>query len=92
MMIHACIYEWVAVVIFACSCKFLTAAATSIVAYNKTFVMPESPRWLVSKDRDAEAKEVLKLVYPEEYNVDIIARKIKENIAAEAIAEHAMGW
>jgi hypothetical protein len=54
--------------------------------------MPESPRWLVSKDRDAEAKEVLKLVYPEGYNVDIIARKIKENIAAEAIAEHAMGW
>ena len=53
---------------------------------------PESPRWLVSKDRDAEAKEVLKLVYPEGYNVDIIARKIKENIAAEAIAEHAMGW
>jgi hypothetical protein len=54
--------------------------------------MPESPRWLVSKDRDAEAKLVLQSAYPEGYNVDIIVRKIKENIAAEAIAEHAVGW
>ena len=58
----------------------------------ETFVMPESPRWLVSKDRDAEAKLVLQSAYPEGYNVDIIVRKIKENIAAEAIAEHAVGW
>ena len=89
-MMHACIYECVAVVIFAHSCKFLIAI--SIVTYNKTFVMPESPRWLVSKNRDAEAKEVLKLAYPEGYNVDLIVRKIKESIAAEAIAERAMGW
>ena len=89
-MMHACIYECVAVVTFAHSCKFLIA--TSIVTYNKTFVMPESPRWLVSKNRDAEAKEVLKLAYPEGYNVDLIVRKIKESIVAEAIAERAMGW
>ena len=28
------------------------------------FVMPESPRWLVSKNRDEEAKLILQQVYP----------------------------
>lgn len=70
----------------------LIVTSIMVVNFEKTVVMPESPRWLVSKDRDEEAKEVLKLAYPEGYNVDIIVRKIKEGIAAEAIAEHAVGW
>ena len=70
----------------------LIVTSIMVVNFEKTVVMPESPRWLVSKDRDEEAKEVLKLAYPEGFNVDIIVRKIKEGIAAEAIAEHAVGW
>lgn len=54
--------------------------------------MPESPRWLVSKDRDAEAKEVLKMVYPDGYDVGVIVHEIKEGIEKESIAEHAIGW
>ena len=59
---------------------------------HKTFVMPESPRWLVSKDRDDEAREVLKMVYPDGFDVDVIVHDIKEGIEKEALAEHAVGW
>jgi MFS family permease len=34
-----------------------------IILVNK--VMPESPRWLVEKGQDVEAKEILRKVYPE---------------------------
>jgi MFS family permease len=54
--------------------------------------MPESPRWLVSKGRAAEAQEVLKMVYPDGYDVGVIVSEIREGIEKEAIAEHAIGW
>ena len=54
--------------------------------------MPESPRWLVSKNREAEAQEVLKLVYPDGYDVGVIVSEIREGMEKEAIAEHAVGW
>ena len=50
-----------------------------------------SPWWLVSKDREAE-REVLKVMYPDGYDVDVIARKIWETNEKESIAEHAVGW
>ena len=49
----------------------------------KVSIMPESPQWLVSEDRDAEACEVLKMVYPDGYGVDSIAREIWETIEKE---------
>ena len=36
------------------------------------FVMPESPRWLVSRNRDEEAKVILQQVYPPGKIKDII--------------------
>ena len=54
--------------------------------------MPESPRWLVAKGHDAEAREVLTMVYPEGYDVGVIVHEIKEGIEKESIAEHAIGW
>eukprot|EP00581_Thalassiosira_minuscula_P018509 CAMPEP_0183730760 /NCGR_PEP_ID=MMETSP0737-20130205/33625_1 /TAXON_ID=385413 /ORGANISM="Thalassiosira miniscula, Strain CCMP1093" /LENGTH=614 /DNA_ID=CAMNT_0025963341 /DNA_START=151 /DNA_END=1995 /DNA_ORIENTATION=- len=62
------------------------------VIYFSTFVMAESPRWLVSKGRDAEAAEVLKMLYPDGYDVGVIVHEIKEGIEKESIAEHAVGW
>lgn len=70
----------------------LGAILPCIVIYVSTFVMPESPRWLVSKDRDDEAREVLKMVYPDGFDVDVIVHDIKEGIEKEAMAEHAIGW
>lgn len=72
-----------------------TSLLVSIYAQHiatKTFVMPESPRWLVSNDRDDEAKEVLKLCYPDGYDVSVIVNEIKDGIEKESIAEHAVGW
>lgn len=54
--------------------------------------MPESPRWLVLKDRDTEAKKVLMSAYPKGYDVDEIVQKIKEDITTEAIAKKSIGW
>eukprot|EP00571_Detonula_confervacea_P012241 CAMPEP_0172299776 /NCGR_PEP_ID=MMETSP1058-20130122/1995_1 /TAXON_ID=83371 /ORGANISM="Detonula confervacea, Strain CCMP 353" /LENGTH=620 /DNA_ID=CAMNT_0013009331 /DNA_START=218 /DNA_END=2080 /DNA_ORIENTATION=+ len=70
----------------------LGAILPCFVIYFSTFVMPESPRWLVSNDRDAEAREVLKMLYPDGYDVGVIVHEIKDGIEKEAIAEHAIGW
>ena len=51
----------------------------------------ESPRWLVSKDREAE-REVLKVMYPDGYDVDVIAHKIWETNKKESIAKNAVEW
>jgi sugar porter (SP) family MFS transporter len=55
-------------------------------------VMAESPRWLVSKGLDEEAKEVLKKIYPEGFDVNPVAQDIKEALERERIAENAVGW
>jgi len=70
----------------------LGAILPCFVIYFSTFVMPESPRWLVSKNREDEARDVLKLLYPDGYDVGVIVHEIKEGIEKEAIAEHAVGW
>lgn len=55
-------------------------------------VMPESPRWLVSKDRPEEAREILQKVYPQGWNVDHLIEEIQEALEREKVAEHAVGW
>lgn len=68
------------------------AVLPCFVIYFSTFVMPESPRWLVSKNRDEEAREVLKLIYPDGFDVGVIVQRIREGIEKEAMAENAVGW
>ena len=46
----------------------------------------------MSKNREDEAREVLKMLYPDGYDVGVIVHEIKEGIEKEAIAEHAVGW
>ena len=55
-------------------------------------VMPESPRWLVSKGRTDESKGVLQNVYPPDFDVDSVVADIQEAIEREKEAEHAFGW
>jgi len=70
----------------------LGAILPCFVIYFSTFVMPESPRWLVAKNREGEAREVLKMIYPDGYDVGVIVNEIKDTIEKESIAEHAVGW
>lgn len=56
------------------------------------FVMPESPRWLVVNDKDAEAAKVLAQIYPPNFPVGRIIEDIHETIQRERLAEHAVGW
>ena len=70
----------------------LGAVLPCFVMYFSTFVMPESPRWLVSNNREEEARKVLQQVYPEGYDVRIIVKDIREGLEKEAMAENAMGW
>ena len=45
---------------------FLSGAVFSIVVIiMANTVMPESPRWLVDKGNDEEAKQILKKIYPD---------------------------
>jgi len=55
-------------------------------------IMPESPRWLVQKERFSEAKDVLKIIYGEDYDVDAVIENIKESLVKEEEAERGSGW
>jgi sugar porter (SP) family MFS transporter len=55
-------------------------------------VMPESPRWLVQKNREQEAKQILERIYPDGFNVDPVIGDIKEALEREEAAEKAVGW
>mmetsp|Transcript_20563 Transcript_20563/g.58992 ORF Transcript_20563/g.58992 Transcript_20563/m.58992 type:complete len:543 (+) Transcript_20563:203-1831(+) len=68
------------------------AILPTIMIFLAIFVMPESPRWLVSKGQEEKAKSVLQKLYPPSYNVDQIVYEIKESIEREVSAEKAIGW
>lgn len=55
-------------------------------------IMPESPRWLVSKGREPDAKVVLGQIYPLNFPVDQVIEDIKEALERERIAEQEWGW
>jgi sugar porter (SP) family MFS transporter len=56
------------------------------------FIMPESPRWLVSKNRLEESKRVLEMIYPQDHDVDQIVETIRVTMHKENNMNHAIGW
>jgi MFS family permease len=56
-------------------------------------IMPESPRWLVSKNRRNDASNVLRMVYPPGHNIDEIIEEISRSVELDNIAEkNGIGW
>jgi len=56
------------------------------------YVMPESPRWLVSQNREAEARPILKTIYPQGFNEDLVINDIKKALEREHLAQSTFGW
>jgi len=63
-----------------------------IMLFLVAFVMPESPRWLVANNKDDQAMDVLKKLYPVDYDVEPIVEEIKEALERDEAAEKAAGW
>ena len=63
-----------------------------VMLYLVKAVMPESPRWLVANGQEAEAKQILRRIYPADFNVDPVVEDIKEALSREAAAEKSVGW
>jgi sugar porter (SP) family MFS transporter len=56
-------------------------------------IMPESPRWLVSKNRSIEARYILQKIYPPGFATDQVISEIQASIELENVTEqYALGW
>jgi MFS family permease len=75
-----------------CMLAFGTVLPILMILLLMTGVMPESPRWLVSKNRINDARTILQTIYPPG-DIDHVINDIRESITLEQITEqHAVGW
>lgn len=67
--------------------KLAVPAIPAIVFFLMLFTIPESPRWLVRKDRNGEAKQILEAISPESVEselADIQASIVEEQVQSGA--------
>jgi MFS family permease len=57
-----------------------------------TFVLPESPRWLVAHGQEATALAILERIYPTEAMVERVITDMKDSLALEQLAGKMVGW
>ncbi|CAJ1911388.1 unnamed protein product [Cylindrotheca closterium] len=55
-------------------------------------VMPESPRWLIKKGREQEARQILERLYPPGNDISAVMNEIKEALDVETRAKQDNGW
>jgi len=65
----------------------LGAVLPAVMIYLCRYVLPESPRWLLTKQQDAAARAVLEETYPAGTDVDAMVQDMKESIELERV-----GW
>lgn len=57
-----------------------------------TFVLPESPRWLVAHNQEPEAIDILQRIYPTDAMVERVMTDMKESLVLEQLANKVVGW
>lgn len=70
----------------------LGAVMPSIMIVCCLTIMPESPRWLIGKEREEEAVRVLQKMYPKDYDIDGVVKEIKEADKRDRKTSMAVGW
>mmetsp|Transcript_27497 Transcript_27497/g.42662 ORF Transcript_27497/g.42662 Transcript_27497/m.42662 type:complete len:513 (+) Transcript_27497:234-1772(+) len=63
-----------------------------VMIYLSSYVMIESPRWLVAKNRTEEAEQNLTRIYPEGFAVTDVLEEIQESLIEEKRAQQNLGW
>lgn len=72
---------------------FLFGAVMPVIMIGLVFtVMPESPRWLVAKDRTEEARTILQKIYPPSIGVDPVLQDIRLSLERDKAAQRTIGW
>jgi len=70
----------------------LGAVMPLVMLFLVARVMPESPRWLLTKGHEQQARTVLERTYPPGHDVDAVVTDIRSSLELEWAAQTSVGW